>query len=72
MQDLACLCVTCYIVTVVVNNKGFIDCTGDDEMIWLGLLVLVVSLFDAVLCAVKLGGEADDKAEVMREQEVEK
>ena len=55
-----------------MNNKDFIDCTGGREMIWLGLLVLVVSLLVAVLCAVKLGGEADDKAEEMREQKVEK
>lgn len=47
---------------VVANNRGFIDCMGDDEMLWLGLLVLVVSLAVAVLCAVKLAGEADDEA----------
>ena len=66
------MCVTCYIVTVAVNSRGFIDFMGGREMIWLGLLVLVVSLLVAVLCAVKLGGEADDKADAMREREVEK
>ena len=55
-----------------MNSRGFIDYVEGREMIWLGLLVLVVSLLVAVLCAVKLGGEADDKAEAMREQEVEK
>lgn len=71
MQDLGCLYVTCCTVMVVVNNRGFIDYTGDDQMIWLGV-ILVVSLLVAVLCAVKLGGEADDKAEAMRKREVEK
>lgn len=55
-----------------MNSRGFIDFMGGREMIWLGLLVLVVSLLVAVLCAVKLGGEADDKADAMREREVEK
>jgi len=71
VQDLGCLYVTCCTVMVVVNNRGFIDYTGDDPMIWLGV-ILVVSLLVAVLCAVKIGGEADDKAEAMRKREVEK
>ena len=59
---------------VVVNNRGFIDYAGGNDMILIliWLLVLVISLLVAVLCAVKLGGEADDKAETMSKHEVEK